>query len=83
MLGSLTVETPDGVRFKIGTGFTDKERKKPPPMGSLITYKYRTPGMSLNSVSPPMGSLITYKYRGFTKTGKPKFPSFWRVREEN
>lgn len=27
-------------RFKIGSGFTDKERANPPPLNSLITYKF-------------------------------------------
>ena len=40
MLGSMLVETADKVRFKIGTGFTDEERKNPPAIGSIITYKY-------------------------------------------
>ena len=40
MLGALLVETEDGLRFRIGTGFSHAERKHPPPIGSLITYKY-------------------------------------------
>lgn len=40
MLGSLLVETPDGIRFKLGTGFRDAERVNPPPIGSLVTYKF-------------------------------------------
>lgn len=39
-LGSLLVELPDGITFKIGTGFSDKERENPPPVGSTITFKY-------------------------------------------
>ena len=31
---------------------------------------------------PPIGSTITFKYQGFTKTGKPRFASFLRAREE-
>ena len=27
-------------RFKIGSGFSDKDRENPPPIGSLITYKF-------------------------------------------
>ena len=27
--------------FKVGTGFTDKQRESPPPIGSIITYKYQ------------------------------------------
>lgn len=40
MLGSLLVEIPSGLQFKIGTGFTDLERQNPPPVGSTITYQY-------------------------------------------
>lgn len=39
-LGSLLVETKEGIRFKIGTGFSDLERENPPPVGATITYKY-------------------------------------------
>ena len=59
-LGALVVETPEGIRFKLGTGFSDMQRESPPKIGSLVTY--------------------TYKDK--TKTGKPKFASFLRVRDE-
>ncbi len=39
-LGSLLVELPDQTRVKIGTGFSDGERNHPPPIGSIITFKY-------------------------------------------
>ncbi len=40
MMGSLIVETPEGIQFKIGTGFSMKQRQYPPPMNSWITFKY-------------------------------------------
>jgi len=40
-LGALLVETPEGVRFKLGTGFSDEQRANPPAIGSLVTYTYR------------------------------------------
>lgn len=40
MLGSLLVEEEDGNRFRIGTGFSDAERRQPPPVGEIITFKY-------------------------------------------
>lgn len=40
-LGALLVETPEGVRFKLGTGFSDAVRANPPKIGSLVTYTYR------------------------------------------
>ena len=35
------VEMSDGTLFKIGTGFSDQERKNPPPIGSEITYSHQ------------------------------------------
>lgn len=40
MLGALRVRNQQGIEFSIGTGFTDAERTNPPPVGSIITYKY-------------------------------------------
>ena len=40
MLGSLLVEKPDGTRFRIGSGFSHEQRRQPPAIGSLISYKY-------------------------------------------
>lgn len=39
-MGSLLVEMKNGIRFKIGTGFTDLQRENPPPVGSVVTFKY-------------------------------------------
>jgi len=40
-LGSLLVTLPERkLQFKIGTGFSDAERQNPPPIGSLVTFKY-------------------------------------------
>jgi DNA ligase-1 len=39
-MGSLLVELPDNKRFKIGTGFSDGDRNNPPPIGTVITFKY-------------------------------------------
>lgn len=41
MLGALQVETPAGLRFELGTGLSDAERRNPPPLGALVTYQYR------------------------------------------
>ena len=59
-LGSLLVEIPDKIRFKIGTGFSDEQRNHPPPIGSNITFKYY----------------------GFFESGRPRFPSFIRIRTD-
>jgi DNA ligase-1 len=46
MMGALLVEMPDvagkpGPQFKLGTGFSDEQRRRPPPVGSTVTYRYR------------------------------------------
>lgn len=48
MMGALLVETSAGLRFKIGTGFTDAQRANPPPIGALITFKHF--GVTKNNV---------------------------------
>ena len=40
-MGALQVQTPEGRRFFIGSGFSDEQRREPPPLGSSITYRYR------------------------------------------
>jgi DNA ligase-1 len=39
-LGSLLVELPNKTQFKIGSGFSDEERIDPPPIGSIVSFKY-------------------------------------------
>ena len=41
ILGAMVVEMPNGILFKIGSGFTDMQRKTPPEIGKTITYQYR------------------------------------------
>ncbi|MBW2942829.1 DNA ligase [Zhongshania aquimaris] len=55
MLGAILVETKEGLRFKIGSGFSDAERETPPPIGSVITYKYY--GVSSNG-TPRFASFL-------------------------
>lgn len=40
LVGSLRVELPDGTRFSVGSGLTDRQRRQPPPVGSTITFKH-------------------------------------------
>lgn len=41
VVGALHVEMADGRRFALGSGLTGAARRDPPPVGSLITYRYR------------------------------------------
>ena len=40
-LGALDVVLPDGTQFSVGTGFSDAQRESPPPVGSVITFRYQ------------------------------------------
>jgi DNA ligase 1 len=59
-MGALLVESKEGIRFKLGTGFSDAVRANPPPIGSMVTYVYRDT----------------------TPSGKPRFASFLRLRND-
>ena len=38
---NLDEQIASGVKFKIGSGFSDRDRANPPKIGSIITYKYQ------------------------------------------
>ncbi len=40
-VGALRCRLPDGVEFGVGTGLKDHERDSPPPIGTVITFKYQ------------------------------------------
>jgi DNA ligase-1 len=40
-LGALRVRTEDGREFSIGSGLTNAERESPPPVGTVVTYRFR------------------------------------------
>lgn len=40
-LGALLCELPDGTRFSVGTGLSDDERRSPPPLEAIITFRYQ------------------------------------------
>ncbi|MCQ1059237.1 DNA ligase [Photobacterium sp. DNB23_23_1] len=39
-MGAVWVVTPENKKFKIGTGFSDHDRQSPPPLGSIIHYRF-------------------------------------------
>ncbi len=41
LLGSIECKLKDGTRFKIGSGFSDEERRDPPQVGDIVTFKYQ------------------------------------------
>jgi DNA ligase-1 len=40
-MGALLLQTPGGQQFALGTGFSDAVRANPPPVGAVVTYRYR------------------------------------------
>ena len=40
-LGALRVRTEGGIEFNLGAGLSDALRRDPPPLGTIITYRYR------------------------------------------
>jgi DNA ligase-1 len=59
-MGALKVRDENGVEFKIGTGFSDNQRENPPPIGSVITFKYF--GKTANNV-PRFASYMRVRYK--------------------
>lgn len=40
LCGAILVREKDGTEFKIGSGFSDEQRKNPPKIGSVVTFKF-------------------------------------------
>ena len=41
MLGALRVRSTDGIEFLLGTGLSEADRRDPPPIGTVVTFRYR------------------------------------------
>ncbi|MCK6390877.1 MAG: DNA ligase [Azonexus sp.] len=41
LLGALQLRLSDGQVLRLGTGFSDAQRRNPPPVGARVTYRYR------------------------------------------
>ncbi|MBZ0335160.1 DNA ligase [Marinobacter sp. AL4B] len=41
LMGALEVVLANGRRFRIGTGFSDADRRIPPSLGATVTFRYR------------------------------------------
>ena len=52
MLGALQCRLDNGIEFEIGTGFTNDERRNPPPIGSRVQFRYQ----ELSRDGKPIGS---------------------------
>jgi DNA ligase-1 len=58
MMGSLLVELESGIQFKIGSGFSDIQRLNPPPISSVVTFKFY--GITANNI-PRFASFVRIK----------------------
>ncbi|MCB1764125.1 MAG: DNA ligase [Gammaproteobacteria bacterium] len=59
VLGSLLVENEQGKRFRIGSGFSDRQRENPPPVGATITYRFS--GVTSNGL-PRFASFMRIRF---------------------
>ena len=41
MIGALRVRMENGIEFRLGSGLNDALRRNPPPIGTIITFRYR------------------------------------------
>jgi DNA ligase-1 len=48
MMGSLTLRLENGVVFSLGSGFSTAERRHPPPIGAIVTFKFT--GFTANGI---------------------------------
>ena len=55
VMGAVLVKDKQGRTFKIGTGFSMEQRRRPPKFGQLITYKYY--GLTANGI-PKFASFL-------------------------
>ena len=55
VMGAVVCRMECGKTFKVGTGFTDAQRKSPPKKGSIITYRFQE---YTNSGSPRFPSYV-------------------------
>ncbi|WP_439114383.1 DNA ligase [Hydrogenophaga sp.] len=69
-LGALQVQTPDGRRFRLGSGLTDAQRHNPPAVGAWVTYRFR--GLHASGL-PRFASFV--RVRDDMNTPQPDTPS--------
>lgn len=71
-VGALLAQLPNGTSFSVGTGLSDAERESPPPVGSIITFRYQELS---NAGVPRFPSYVGVRIDGPTQpftTPKPK-----------
>lgn len=71
-MGALFIQTPDGREFKVGTGFNDQQRNKPPKKGTVITYRYQELSNSGHPRFPSfIGERIDLEWADYCKSYTP------------
>ncbi|GBG30136.1 DNA ligase 4 [Hondaea fermentalgiana] len=56
-LGALVVRMACGQTFKVGSGFTDADRNKPPAIGTIVTYRFQE--LSTKSGKPRFPTFVS------------------------
>ena len=68
LVGALKVQTPEQGIFYLGSGLSDHERKHPPQIGDLVTYKYY--GLT-NKGKPRFASFLRVREPLHSSTSQP------------
>lgn len=64
--------------FKVGSGFDDARRAKPPPVGQHFCSRLPEPDphTDRSCYVLQIGAIVTYRFQDLTKAGVPRFPTF-------
>jgi hypothetical protein len=81
-MGKLHCVLPNGMTFKVGTGFSDTQRKNPPKVRSnhhMLCFLWPPLRshcrMLMSFVAMQIGSIITFKYQELSNSGTPRYES--------
>jgi DNA ligase-1 len=74
MVGALKIENEQFGKFKVGSGLNDKQRIS-------MDNNIRIENKKKDSSIPVIGDVITFRYKEVTKSGNPKQPTFFCLRD--
>lgn len=66
-VGALQIELESGQRFFVGSGLDDSDRKNPPPLGAVITFRYH--GFTKRGIPRFASFLRVREVPGWSKAG--------------
>ena len=76
ILGALEVESADGLRFRLGTGLSNADRRHPPQLGRWVTYRYN--GLNEKTGIPRFARFIRVRedYDSLETGGEPLIKTY-------